>query len=158
MKTRNFIHFSLDIIKVALIATTGSLITTPSVSSWYKTINKPAFNPPNWLFGPVWTALFLLMAISAFIVWKRGQDKQSYKKSLAVYDIQLGLNLLWSILFFGLKSPLAALVEIVFLWAAILYTIIMFKKISRTSAILLVPYLVWVTFAAFLNLTIVLLN
>jgi benzodiazapine receptor len=155
---RNFIYFFYNIIKVALIAVIGGLVTAPSVSGWYSTVNKPTFNPPNWLFGPVWTILFFLMALSAFIAWETGEDKKYLAKSLALYNFQLGLNLLWSILFFGFKSPTIAFVEIIFLWFSILYTIIRFKKINKLSAILLIPYLLWVTFAAFLNLTIVLLN
>jgi translocator protein len=158
MKIGNFIHFFYNIIKVSLVAVIGSIVTSSSVRTWYTTINKPVFNPPSWLFGPVWTTLFFLMAISAFIVWENSTDKKESTKSISIYNIQLGLNLLWSILFFGFKSPTAAFIEILFLWVVILYTIIKFNKISKISAILLIPYLLWVSFAAFLNLTIVLLN
>lgn len=158
MKIKEFLQFFNQLVKVSLIAVIGGLVTAPAVTDWYSTINKPSFNPPSVVFGPAWTFLFFLMAISAYILWGKAWDEKQYVKAMFVYNIQLGLNLLWSILFFGLKSPIAAFIEIIFLWGAILYTIILFKRISKESAILLVPYLLWVTFAAILNLAIVLLN
>ena len=136
----------------------GSIATSGSVSSWYQTINKPSFNPPDWVFGPVWTTLFILMGISLYIVWSKGLKKKGVKKALSVFGVQLALNILWSFLFFGLKSPLYGLIEIIILWAAILYTIILFYRVSRTAAYLLIPYILWVSFAFVLNLAIFILN
>lgn len=130
----------------------GSFFTFNSVNTWYITLNKPFFNPPSWIFGPVWTLLYLLMGISLYLVWA------NKKVSLKWFWVQLILNSLWSILFFGLKSPTLALFEIFFLWLAILMTIKNFWKYNKTASWLLSPYLLWVTFASILNLSIVLLN
>jgi tryptophan-rich sensory protein len=130
----------------------GSIFTISSVKTWYVTnLVKPSINPPAWLFGPVWTILFLLMGVALYLVWQR-------KKISKWFWIQLLLNILWSVLFFGLKRPDLALVEIVVLWAAIAKTIYDFKKVEENAAWLLIPYILWVSFAAFLNLTIVRLN
>jgi benzodiazapine receptor len=134
----------------------GSLFTSSSIPTWYAALNKPFFNPPNWLFGPVWTLLYVLMGISLYLVWSRGFKKN--KDAITWFFVQLILNTLWSILFFGLKSPLSAFIEIILLWIAILVTLIKFHKISKNSAYLLIPYLAWVSFAAVLNFSIFYLN
>lgn len=137
----------------------GSIFTTSSVGSWYLTLNKPSFNPPNWVFSPVWITIFILMGISLYLFWEKSKKtKKIRKKGLTIFTIQLILNIFWSALFFGLKSPLLASIEIILLWSAILYTITIFKKISKTASYLLLPYLIWVTFAAILNLAIVIIN
>jgi tryptophan-rich sensory protein len=136
----------------------GSIFTAPAVPTWYAALRKPAFTPPNWLFGPVWVSLFLLMGLSAFLVWRRGLDQHGVKLALSLFVFQLLLNLLWSAMFFGLKSPLAGLVDIFFLWVAILLTIFAFCKLSTTAGMLLLPYIVWVSFAAILNFSIWRLN
>ncbi len=136
----------------------GSLFTAPSISTWYSTLIKPSFNPPSWIFAPVWTALFLLMGIAAFLVWKRGWEKREVRIALGIFGGQLILNILWSALFFGLHSPLAAFVEVIILWLAILGTILVFRKISKTAAWLLVPYILWVSFASLLNFSLMILN
>lgn len=135
----------------------GSLVTVPSINSWYINLKKPVFNPPNWVFGPVWTVLFILMGISAYLVWCKGFNKK-IKAALIVFLIQLGLNFLWSFVFFGAHQPLGAFIDIVLLWIAILFTIINFHKLNKLAAYLLLPYLFWVSFASILNLSIVLLN
>jgi len=129
----------------------GSFFTRNSISTWYTTIAKPAFNPPNWVFGPVWTILFILMGISLYLVWTSGKDIQA---AVAVFAVQLVLNLAWSIIFFGLKSPMWAFGEILFLWVFIILTIIRFYPISKAASYLLVPYILWVSFAAILNFSI----
>ena len=130
----------------------GSVATFPSVKGWYLTdLVKPSFNPPSWIFGPVWTVLFFLMGISLYLVWTK-------KNNLFWFWIQLILNILWSFLFFGLHSPLLAFYEIVFLWIAILITVIKFWTYRQKAGILLLPYLAWVSFASFLNLSIARLN
>ena len=136
----------------------GSFFTAPAISGWYATIQKPLFNPPNWVFAPVWTALFLLMGISIFLVWEKGLEKKEAKLAVSVFGIQLALNVIWSLLFFGLQSPFLAFIEIVFLWIAILATAFLFWRISKKAGLLLVPYLLWVSFAAFLNYDIWMLN
>lgn len=135
----------------------GGLFTSPSIPTWYSTIIKPAFTPPGWVFGPVWTTLYLLMGIALYLVW---MCKECPKSNIAIYAfyVQLSLNILWSILFFGLHSIGAALVEIVLLWASIVVTIVLFWRVSKTAAVLLLPYLLWVTFAAFLNYQLFILN
>ncbi|MFA5962172.1 MAG: TspO/MBR family protein [Parcubacteria group bacterium] len=135
----------------------GSIFTVGSVKGWYPVLVKPALNPPNWVFGPVWTTLFLLMGYALYIIWT---DESEKSKRLAywAFGIQMVLNALWSIIFFGLHSPGGALFEMIFLWLAILVTIITFAKISRLSAWLLLPYILWVSFAGYLNYSIWILN
>ena len=133
----------------------GAIATTPKIGSWYSTLIKPEFSPPNWLFGPVWTLLFLMMGVAFYLVWIEGKRA---RKALVVFGIQLVLNILWSFLFFGAESPGAAAAEIIVLWWAIAITILTFQKISKTAAWLLVPYLLWVSFASILNMAIFQLN
>lgn len=154
MKNKNFLKLLAAILTVAAAATLGSLLTASSIPTWYATLPKPSFNPPAWIFAPVWTALFFLMAISAWLVWKKGLKKRNVRIALFVFLGQLVLNVLWSALFFGLHSPAAAFLEISILWMAIIMTIALFARISKTAAWLLAPYLLWVTFAAVLNFAI----
>ena len=138
-------------------AALGVWLTGNAIESWYVTLNKPAWNPPNWLFGPVWSVLYLLMAIAAWIVW-RHRGWHAGRVPLVLFAVQLALNAAWSGLFFGLRSPGAGMVEIILLWGAILATLISFGRVSRGAAALMVPYLLWVSFAAVLNLAIWRLN
>jgi tryptophan-rich sensory protein len=136
----------------------GSIFTSSAITSWYSTLQKPFFNPPNWIFGPVWVTLYTLMGISAFIVFEKGWDKQIVRTALYYFLAQLALNSIWSLIFFGLRLPLIAFAEILVLWAAIAATMLKFLKISRPAFYLLAPYILWLSFAAILNLSIVLLN
>jgi tryptophan-rich sensory protein len=136
----------------------GSIFTTPVIATWYATLKKPSFSPPNWLFGPVWIALYVLMGISLFLVWRKGSDTQFVRNGLILFGIQLFFNVLWSVAFFGLRSPISGLVVIVFLWITILLTILQFSKVSELATALLIPYIVWVSFAAILNVSLFLLN
>ena len=136
----------------------GSFFTTPAIPTWYATLQKPSFAPPNWVFFPVWTALFIMMGISLFLVWKNGREDKKFKTAIYLFAGQLVLNTLWSFAFFGLRSPLLGLMEIIILWIAILATILTFRKLSKTAAYLLIPYIFWVSFAAFLNFSIWRLN
>jgi len=136
----------------------GSIFTRDAVNNWYATLNKPSFTPPDWLFGPVWTILYILMAISAFIVWQKGLANPAVRIALTIYLIQLILNGFWSVIFFSLKLPWLAFIEIILLWSAIVFTILMFARVSIIAALLLVPYMLWVSFAAVLNFSIWLLN
>ena len=146
-------------ILIPLIASAiGSFFTSTSVSTWYIGLNKPVFNPPNWIFGPVWTTLYILMGISLYLVWNKGIKTKKAKAAVTIFSIQLALNILWSVIFFGLKSPLFAFIEIIFLWSAILMTIIYFYRISKPASYLLIPYILWVSFAAVLNFYLFILN
>jgi len=136
----------------------GSIFTTPSIPTWYASLSKPTFAPPNWLFAPVWTTLFALMGISAYLVWSKGTKKKEVRIALVVFGIQLLLNIFWSYLFFGLQNPLYAFFEIIILWSAIALTIFKFYKISKNAALLLLPYIIWVSIAATLNYYIWILN
>ena len=134
-----------------------SLFTAPAIATWYATLNKPSWNPPNWIFGPVWSTLYLLMAIAAWLVWRQWGFKAT-GLAFAFFALQLALNALWSDLIFGLHNPAFALVEIIFLWLAIFATLITFRQFNTLASALLLPYILWVTFAAFLNYTIWKLN
>lgn len=157
-KLGEFLILFSSIIICQLAGFIGSLFTTPSIPSWYAGINKPSFNPPNWVFAPVWTTLFLLMGISLYLVWRTGLNDKNVKIAIAVFVFQLVLNSLWSYLFFGLHSPFAAVIEIIFLWIAILASIILFFRISWVAGTLLIPYILWVSFASVLNFAIWRLN
>ncbi len=136
----------------------GGIFTAQSVTTWYASLAKPAINPPAWVFGPVWTTLYVLMGISLFLVWRNSGETSLRRAALGLFFAQLILNALWSFIFFGLRNPGWAVVEIVVLWACILATIILFRKLHRTAAWLLVPYILWVTFAAVLNFAVWQLN
>ncbi|MBP7738577.1 MAG: tryptophan-rich sensory protein [Spirochaetes bacterium] len=129
----------------------GGFLTAPAIGSWYAALNKPSFNPPDWIFGPVWTALYLMMGIALFLVWKNGLSRREAKLAVTAFGVQLALNLAWSYLFFYLHSPFGAFVEIIALWLAIAATLAFFMRISRAAGLLLVPYILWVSFAAVLN-------
>jgi tryptophan-rich sensory protein len=152
------IKLSVSVLACLIAGFVGSVATMPSIPTWYASLQKPAFNPPNWIFGPVWTTLFIMMGVAAFLVWDKGLENKKVKISLAIFGLQLLLNVLWSILFFGLQSPLYAFIDIIMLWASILATIIYFYRISAAAAYLLIPYILWVSFASILNLSIVILN
>lgn len=131
----------------------GAVATTPEIDGWYGTIAKPVWNPPNWIFGPVWTTLFVIMAFAGWLVWKQHQTS-TRRTALAFFGLQLILNTGWSWIFFGLHQPGWAFVEIVVLWGAILATTVSFYWQSRVAGCLMAPYLAWVSFAAVLNFTI----
>ena len=135
----------------------GGLATTPGLDTWYDTVAKPTWNPPSWVFAPVWTTLYCLMGIAVWLVWRGGEWKQ-VKPAVVLFTVQLVLNSLWSLLFFGVQNPGAALVEIGVLWCAIAATTVLFFRRSAIAGGLMTPYLLWVTFASFLNFTIWNLN
>ncbi|MEG0848764.1 TspO/MBR family protein [Flavobacterium plurextorum] len=149
----------LALIVCLAVGYSASTVTRPSVESWYPTIVKPVFNPPNWIFMPVWTLLYIFMAIAAGLVWDKIKEQtEKVKTALLFFLIQLTLNAIWSYLFFGLKNPLLALIEIVLLWLMIYETYLKFSKINKISGYLLIPYLAWVGFATVLNASIWWLN
>jgi tryptophan-rich sensory protein len=161
MKLSNIPYWVKIVIGILICNGVGLLVsgvTLDAIPGWYAQLNKPSFNPPNWLFGPVWTVLYTLMGISAATIWEAGAERPEVKKALNIFAIQLVLNGLWSYLFFGYKNPLFAFIEILWLLIAIVVTILHFKNIKSWAAWLLIPYLLWVIFAAILNFSIYLLN
>jgi tryptophan-rich sensory protein len=161
MKQRNrsrSIKLIISIATCLLAGILGSVFTTPAIPTWYATLIKPSFAPPNWVFFPVWTTIFIMMGISFFLVWQKGMKDHQVRMALSLFGVQLILNILWSAAFFGLRSPLAGLIDISILWIAILVTIMSFNKVSRTSAYLMIPYILWVSFAAIVNFWIWRLN
>jgi len=158
MKLNNFLKLVIAIVVSQLAGVIGSVFTISSIPTWYTTLQKPSFSPPNWIFGPAWTTLYFLMGVAAFLVWRHGFEKKEVRRALTIFGGQLVLNALWSIIFFGLHNPFWAFIEIIVLWLAILWTIFAFYKISRPAAYLLLPYILWVSFAAYLNYSIWILN
>ncbi len=149
------------VVAVALPVVVGGLsgfATSRGVSTWYPTLIKPSFNPPAWVFGPVWTVLYIMMGVAAYLVWLRGVDADGVRVGLTVFVIQLALNGLWSILFFGMQQPGWALLEIIVLWAAIGATIWLFWRVVPAAGVLLLPYWAWVSFATVLNASLWWLN
>ncbi len=136
----------------------GSIFTTPAIPTWYASLKKPGFSPPNWVFGPVWITLYVLMGIALFLVWRKGLDIRYVKSGVMFFGVQLTFNVLWSVVFFGLKSPLGGLLVISILWILILLTMLEFYKVSELAGALLMPYLLWVSFATILNSSLYLLN
>ncbi|OGM93990.1 hypothetical protein A2524_01710 [Candidatus Wolfebacteria bacterium RIFOXYD12_FULL_48_21] len=175
MNLKPLIQLTIAIAIAELAGIIGSFFTVGAIDTWYAGIVKPAWNPPAWVFGPVWVVLYAMMGVAVWLVWRKmdsrriarsgeilkqvqddnasGNDKL-IKAALWVFGVQLGLNALWSTIFFGLHSPGWAFVEIVLLWAAIVGTIGVFWRISKPAALLLVPYILWVSFAGYLNYTI----
>jgi translocator protein len=148
---RDLIKLIVSIIIPLAAAGIGSIFTSPNIASWYVNLVKPALTPPNWIFGPVWTLLYLLMGIAIFLVWRQDNNVPGVRRIMAVFGLQLVLNILWSVVFFGGKSPFWGLVVIILLWLAIAATIWQFSKVSSMAAWLLAPYLCWVSFATYLN-------
>jgi translocator protein len=136
----------------------GSLFTTAAIPTWYVSLNKPSFNPPNWIFGPVWTTLYILMGISLYLIVRKGLETPHVRQGVAIFAIQLVVNVVWSIVFFGMHAPVSALAVIFLLLALLIGTIVVFYRISHAAAWLLVPYVIWCCFATILNATIILLN
>ncbi len=135
----------------AVTAILGGLMTASSTDSWYRRIEKPAWNPPDAVFGPVWTVLYAAMALAAWLVWRRGGDRPEGKLSTGLYVVQLGLNQLWTVIFFGLRTPGAALIEIIGLWIAIFAWYKSAVPIDSRVRWLILPYLAWVSFAMTIN-------
>ena len=158
MKIKSLGQLLLCILLCQAIGGIGALFTTPEISGWYATLQKPSFNPPNWIFGPVWTTLFLLMGVSLWLILKKDTNAPTRKTALIAFIIQLALNSIWSFLFFKLHSPLAGLIEITLLWVAIFFWIVKTYPISKTAAWMNFPYLAWVSFASVLNFWIWKLN
>lgn len=155
---KDFSKLVVSVVGCELVGILSTPFTISAISTWYVFLNKPFFSPPNWVFGPVWTLLYFLMGISAFLIWRKGLKNKKVKRALVYFLIQLSFNFLWSFLFFGLHSPILGLIDIIAMLISIILTIRAFYKISKLAAYLLIPYLLWVSFATVLNISIVLLN
>ena len=150
--------FILNIALTLSIGALGGWATATSVQTWYPTLNKPSFNPPNWLFAPVWTSLYLLIGIAAYLVWIKRDTITHFPRTVAIYLIQLILNLAWSFIFFYLHEIGFALFEILILLVVIIVNALMFYKINKWAGLIFIPYILWVSFASFLTYNIFLLN
>jgi len=148
---RNLVALIIALAAPLVIGGLSSISTISSIPTWYRGLSKPPWNPPDWAFGPAWTALYILMGVASWLVWRYGWDNRSVRVALRVFAVQLLLNGIWSVLFFGLRSPGIALVEIGVLWCMILATVVLFARRDLLAGAILVPYLLWVTFASALN-------
>lgn len=155
---KNLSKLVTSIIGCELVGLLGTPFTVTAIPTWYANISKPFFSPPNWLFGPVWTLLYFLMGISFYLIWIQDIKKKKVKTAIHFFLIQLLLNFIWSPIFFGLKSPELGFVIIIAMWSFIIATIKKFYPLSKTASYLLVPYLLWVSFATILNASIAILN
>jgi benzodiazapine receptor len=158
MGAKDIIKLVVSIVACQCAGAIGSVFTTPAIPTWYAALEKPIFTPPSWLFAPAWITLYLLMAVAAFLVWRKGLGEEGVKCALTVFLVQLVLNALWSVVFFGLQSSLYGMVVILALWIAILLTIIKFFRLSVAAGSLMLPYILWVSFASALNIAIWVLN
>ncbi len=158
MGIKNLGKLLLSIIIVQVFGLIGSVATFPAINTWYKTLERPSFSPPNWIFGPVWTVLYILMGAALYLIWDKGLKKKNVRVAFWFFIAHLGVNAGWSVVFFGLHSPLGGLLVIFFLLACIIALIRLFYPIDRSAAYLLVPYLLWVSFATVLNFSFLLLN
>jgi tryptophan-rich sensory protein len=148
----------LSIFACELAGIIGSAFTFPEITTWYAGLTKPWFNPPNWVFGPVWTLLYALMGIALYIVWTKKAEKKGNDMAYTAFGAQLALNTIWSIVFFGMHQLFGALIVIGLMWITILATIVLFRRIDSNAALLLAPYLLWVSFASALNFAVWQLN
>ena len=157
-KSRDILKLIVSLVACQCAGLVGSIFTMKAIPTWYAALEKPSFTPPNWLFAPAWVTLYILMGVAAFIIWRKGSEQWQVRMALITFLVQLVLNALWSVVFFGFKSPLAGVVVIVILWVAILFTILKFFKLSTVAGVLLLPYILWVSFAAILNISVWMLN
>lgn len=158
MEKKEFFQLIFFILLCQLTGILGSFITIDAIPIWFATLNKPWFNLPNWLFGPVWTLLYAFMGVSIYLIWQMDRTDEKVKYALKLFFIQLFLNGIWTPLFFGIKRLDIALLEIILLWVCIVLTIKAFYPLSKKAAWLLVPYFLWVSFATVLNASILYLN
>lgn len=154
----SFVKLSVSILICLAVGGISGYITANEIPAWYMTLNKPSFNPPNWIFAPVWTTLYILMGISFWMIWKSGAEETVKNKAMVFFIVQLVLNFFWSIIFFNFHQLGFALAEIVLLWIFILLSVISFYPISKAASYLLIPYICWVSFASVLNFAIWKLN
>jgi len=155
---RDTIKLVISIATPLAVGGLSGFATARGVTNWYPTLTKPSFNPPAWVFGPAWTLLYIMMGVAAFLVWRKGLEVDGVKIAVTVFVIQLALNGLWSILFFGMQAPGLALAEIIVLWIAIGATVVLFWRVVPAAGALLLPYWGWVSFATVLNASLWWLN
>jgi len=155
---RKLLKLGTSIVVCLLVGGFGTIFSISSIPTWYTSLHKPFFNPPNWIFGPVWTILYVLIGISFYLIWKKGIKSIKVRSAINLFVIQLGLNAIWTPVFFGMHNPPWAFVIILLMIYFSVLTIISFKKINKLAAYLLYPYLIWIIFAAALNFSIWLLN
>jgi len=148
---RSYPKLAAAILFCLIAGSLGSLVTINGPGSWYATLQKPFFAPPNWVFAPVWITLFILMGIALYLVWQCGTENREVKMALGIFGVQFALNVIWSFLFFGLESSLLGLIDIILLWVMIVVTIRAFYRVKKSAAYLLIPYLAWVSLASALN-------
>ena len=148
---RTYPKLAAAILFCLIAGSLGSLVTINGPGSWYATLQKPFFAPPNWVFAPVWITLFILMGIALYLVWQCGTDNREVKIALGIFGVQFVLNVIWSFLFFGLESSLLGFIDIILLWVMIVVTIRAFYRVKKSAAYLLIPYLAWVRLASALN-------
>lgn len=158
LNLKEILRLIVSIIVVFIAGAIGSIFTSPQITTWYAALIKPSWAPPNWVFGPVWTTLYVLIGVALFLVWREGVNRKDVKIALLVFAVQLILNILWSVIFFGFNSLLGGLLTVIILWIAILANIIVFYKVSKLAGLLLVPYIAWVSIASYLNYSVYLLN
>ena len=160
MEAKKLIKLIAFVLLCEVIGSLGSIFTIPNIPLWYANLAKPFFSPPNWVFGPVWALLFLLMGIALYIIWENKEKKLLKVRNFAInwFGIQFAFNVLWSYLFFGLRNPFNGFIGIIFLWFSIIFTIHYFYRTDKKAAYLLVPYLLWVSFASILNYSVMMLN
>lgn len=156
--TKEILRLIVSIVIVFLAGTVGTLYTLKEITTWYVTLVKPSWTPPNWAFGPIWTTLYVLIGISLYLVWKQGLDRIEVRIALLVFAVQLILNVVWSLVFFGTHNIFGGLVLVILLWISILANIIVFYRISKPGGLILIPYLIWVTIASYLNYIVFVLN
>ena len=157
-KPKEVFLFILSLAVCQLAGFIGSVFTAPNIKTWYAGLNKPFFTPPNWVFAPVWTTLYILMGISLFLIWRKGLREKNIREAFIMFMVQLILNAGWSIVFFGTHSILGGFLVIAVMFMAILLTMVLFYSISPLASILLLPYLMWVSFASVLNFVLLLKN
>ncbi len=155
---KNLVKLVISVAGCELVGLLGTPFTISAIPTWYVTLNRPFFAPPNWLFAPAWTLLYFLMGVAFYLIWKQDWKKKRIRAAGLIFLAQLGLNFLWSPVFFGLRAPLLGLIVIIALWLLIVLTMKKFFPLSKPAFYLLVPYLLWVSFATILNAAIVVLN
>ena len=148
----------LSILIVFVAGSIGTLSTISELTTWYAALTKPDWTPPNWAFGPIWSTLYVLMGIALFLVWRKGLERKDVKFAIIIFVVQLVLNVLWSVVFFGMHSIFSGFILILILWIAIFANIIAFYVISKPAGLILIPYLIWVSIASYLNYSVYLLN
>lgn len=156
MKT--FLRLIISVAVPLILGGLSGVFTSQSIETWYRFLKKPPFTPPSWIFAPVWIFLYITMGLAAFLIWNKGIELPDVKTALAAFLVQLALNFSWSLVFFGLRSPLGGLIVIAALWLAIVVTIILFWRVSPVPGLILIPYLLWVSFASYLNFAIWMIN